>query len=288
MVRSSDGGHTFSAPFTVHADRQVITHRFQSVGFDAQGVLHTLWIDKRDGEAARAAAGGQRSAYVGAAIYRNESRDGGASFGPDLKVAEHSCECCRIALAPTPEGQLGALWRHVFAGERDHAFLRLGGASAASAAPAEPVRASRDGWKLEVCPHHGPGLASAAHGGFHAVWFGERDGAAGVRYGRLGADGQPLGAVQRLPDAAAEHADVMSAGQRVAIVWRSYDGQAFHLRAWVSHDDGEHFSLRELASTALDNDHPRLASGGGDASGSARLVVVWRTEDGLSAFDLGQ
>jgi hypothetical protein len=291
MVRSSDGGASFSAPFTVHADRQLITHRFQSIGFDAQGVLHTLWIDKRDGEAARAAAGGQRSAYVGAAIYRNESRDGGASFGPDLMVAEHSCECCRIALAPTPEGQLGALWRHVFAGERDHAFLRLGAGTASAAAPAEPVRASRDGWKLDVCPHHGPGLASAARGGFHAVWFGERDGAAGVRYGRLGADGQPVGAVQRLPDAAAEHADVMSAGQRVAIVWRSFDGQAFHLRAWVSNDDGEHFSLRELASTALDNDHPRLASGGGgaDATGSARpLVVVWRTEDGLSAFDLGQ
>ncbi|MFM2066536.1 MAG: hypothetical protein RLZZ584_1445 [Pseudomonadota bacterium] len=275
MVRSGDGGQHFSAPYTVHADRQEITHRFQSVGFDALGVLHTVWIDKRDAEAARAAAGGRRDAYTGAAIYRNESRDGGASFGPDLKVAEHSCECCRIALAPMPDGRLGALWRHVFDGERDHAFAPLG-------AGTEPARASQDGWKLDVCPHHGPGLTPAAGGGYHAVWFGERQGAAGVRYGRLDADGRPHGTVLRLPDEQAEHADVMSQGRRVAVVWRSFDGQRHHLRAWVSTDDGASFSLRELGSTALDNDHPRLAAGAG------RMLAVWRTEDGLTAYDLAQ
>jgi hypothetical protein len=273
MARSSDGGASFSAPFTVHADRQVITHRFQSVGFDAQGVLHTLWIDKRDGEVARAASGGRRDAYVGAAIYRNESLDGGATFGPDLKVAEHSCECCRIALAPAPGGRLAALWRHVFDGERDHAFELIG-------TSAEPVRASQDGWKLDVCPHHGPGLAPAAPGGYHAVWFGERAGQPGVRYGRLDATGRPQGAAQRLPDAAAEHADVISQGARVAVVWRSFDGERYHLRAWLSKDDGASFDLRELASTARDNDHPRLAAAGG------RLVAVWRTEDGLAAYTL--
>jgi hypothetical protein len=275
MARSIDGGASFSAPFTVHADRQDITHRFQSIGFDAQGVLHSLWIDKRDAEAARAASGGRRDAYVGAAIYRNESLDGGATFGPDLKVAEHSCECCRIALAPAPDGRLAALWRHVFDGERDHAFELIG-------ASAEPVRASQDGWKLDVCPHHGPGLTPATAGGYHAVWFGERAGQTGVRYGRLDAAGRPQGAVQRLPDAAAEHADVISQGERVAVVWRSFDGERYHLRAWLSKDDGASFELREVASTTLDNDHPRLAAAAG------RMVAVWRTEDGLSAFKLEQ
>jgi hypothetical protein len=41
MLRSSDGGRTFSAPFTVHRDRQVITHRFDAVAFDKLGTLHT-------------------------------------------------------------------------------------------------------------------------------------------------------------------------------------------------------------------------------------------------------
>jgi hypothetical protein len=190
-------------------------------------------------------------------------------------LAEHSCECCRIALATAPDGHLAAMWRHVFDGERDHAFELLG-------SNAEPVRASQDGWKLEVCPHHGPGLTPAAAGGYHAVWFGERDGQAGVRYGRLDASGRPAGAPRRLPDEAAEHADVISQGARIAVVWRSFDGERYHLRAWLSQDDGAGFKLRELASTALENDHPRLAAAGG------RMVAVWRTEDGLNAFNLEQ
>ncbi|MFZ2650627.1 MAG: hypothetical protein WA210_11045, partial [Burkholderiaceae bacterium] len=51
MLRSEDGARSFSAPFTVHQDRQLITHRFESVAFDAHGTLHTLWVDKRDMEA---------------------------------------------------------------------------------------------------------------------------------------------------------------------------------------------------------------------------------------------
>jgi hypothetical protein len=68
LLRSTDGGKTFSKPSTVHADRQEITHRFESIGFDAKGVLHAIWIDKRDLEAAPKV--GNKSSYRGAAIYR--------------------------------------------------------------------------------------------------------------------------------------------------------------------------------------------------------------------------
>jgi len=272
LLRSSDGGASFSMPATVHADRQVITHRFESIAFDAQGTLHTLWIDKRDLEGARPGKPGSgAAAYRGAAVYRNESRDGGATFGPDFKLADHSCECCRIALAPSPDGRLAALWRHVFApNQRDHAFALLG-----QPAAAEPVRASEDRWALDACPHHGPGLTQAAAGGYHALWFGERAGVAAVRYGRLAADGRPQGAVRTLPDAQAEHADLISAGRNLAIVWRSFDGQRTRLEAWLSADDGATFRRQALAATAADNDHPRLARRGD------HLFVLWRTAEGV-------
>ncbi|MCX7144699.1 MAG: hypothetical protein NT042_00460 [Sulfuritalea sp.] len=273
MLRSEDGGKSFSSPFTVHRDRQMITHRFESLAFDRNGVLHTVWIDKRDQVLAAQKAGAlsekaaaKSSAYAGAAIYRNESRDGGLSFGPDIKLADHSCECCRIALAPTPEGGVAAMWRHVFEPNiRDHAFAVLGGEAKA------PVRASFDGWKLDACPHHGPGLAPAAQGGYHAVWFGDKGGRSAVRYGRLGADGTPQGAVQELPDPRAEHADVATSGRQVAIAWRSYDGTQTQLRAWVSADDGANFVLRELAASKEENDHPRMLT---TPDG---IRVLWRT-----------
>lgn len=276
MLRSDDGGASFSPPFTVHQDRQVITHRFDSIVFDARGDLYTFWIDKRDAERAWAAANGDPAAYEGAAIYYNVSTDGGKSFGPDTRLADYSCECCRIAVAAEPDGGVALLWRHVFAGSvRDHAFSVVGTAS-----PAAIARASADQWVLKACPHHGPGLARDAKGGYHAVWFGDKGGRQRVRYGRLDAAGRPQGKPVELPDERAEHADVAVAGATVVVAWRSFDGERTRLRAWVSGDGGRRFALRELGASALQNDHPRMAARDG------RIAVVWRTENEVQVHDL--
>jgi hypothetical protein len=279
MLHSSDGGKSFSVPVTVHADRQEITHRFESIAFDAQGVLHTLWIDKRDLELAPKV--GKKSSYIGAAVYRNESRDGGASFGPDIKLADHSCECCRIALTTGPDGLLRALWRHVFdTNVRDHGFT-----SVSPAGDGHVLRATFDDWHIDACPHHGPGLALAGDGGFHAVWFGVRKQAgedvAAVRYARLGPDGSPrVDSVRALPDERAEHADVLAYGERVAIVWRSVDGARSTLKAWLSTDSGANLRLVTLGSVSGDNDQPRLAQMG------ARMVAVWRNSQEVQVHEI--
>ncbi|MFZ5544259.1 MAG: sialidase family protein [Pseudomonadota bacterium] len=258
LLRSDDGGRSFAPPITVHHDRSEITHRFENIAFDARGRLHAVWIDKRDLEQA------PKGRYRGAAIYWAVSGDGGRSFAPETKLADHSCECCRIALAPTADGGIAALWRHVFEpNQRDHALARL--------VPGAPLqRATHDGWAIDACPHHGPGLAAAADGGFHAVWFGERQGVPGVRYGRLDAHGAPEGEARLLPDEGAEHADVAAAGERVAVVWRSFAAGATRLRAWCSTDGGRRFTLRELASSIEENDQPRLLRHGD------RLIALWR------------
>jgi hypothetical protein len=278
MLRSSDGGQTFSAPFTVHQDRQEITHRFDSVAFDGQGVLHTLWVDKRDQPPK-----GSAQKYAGAAIYRNESKDGGQTFGPDTKVADHSCECCRIGLARNPQGQLQATWRHVFDNStRDHAFASVG-------APANRItRSTHDDWQINACPHHGPGLALNAgvhQTGYHTVWFGIRkvngQDQPAVRYARLNTQGEPLTETVRvLPDPRAEHADVMADGQNVAVVWRSSEGAQTTLKAWLSTDGGQNFTLKTLGQATGYNDHPRLAQSG------ARMVVVWRNTQETQVHDI--
>lgn len=298
MVRSSDGGHNFAAPITVHADRDIITHRFESAAFDAHGALHTVWIDKRDLEAAPRVGGtaGGKSTYRGAAIYRNVSLDGGATFGPDIKVADHSCECCRIALATGTDGRMRAVWRHVFEPDiRDHAFavLDVPGTSDASGAsgtsgvsqPADIVRATEDDWHVQACPHHGPALVAAHDGGFHLVWFGirERGGEkiAGVRYGRLLPDGRPDAASVRLiPDARAERPDVLAQGARVAVIWRSTDRMTSTLQAWLSSDGGRSFTQKTLDQVQTANDYPRLVQHGN------RMWVVWRQLQEVKTYEL--
>ena len=278
LLRSVDGGQTFAAPVTVHADRQQITHRFESLAFDAQGALHTVWIDKRDLAAAPNVGG--KPSYRGAALYRNVSLDGGATFGPDLKLADHSCECCRIALGLGRDGVLRAMWRHVFAPNvRDHAIAAL-----LPTGEAPVVRATFDEWQVDGCPHHGPGLAAAGDG-FHTVWFGIRqqggESVAGVRYARLNADGSPQPeTVRLLPDERAEHADVMADGPRVAVVWRSSEGMTSTLKAWLSSDGGQTFREQILGQAQGANDFPRLVRSG------PRMTVVWRHASEVQVHEL--
>ena len=274
MVRSEDGGASFSEPFTVHHDRQEITHRFDSMIVDREGILHTFWIDKRDQELIRQSKKLNHrdlaKHYRGAAIYRNESSDAGLTFGSDIKVADHSCECCRIALTLDATGRPVAMWRHVFEPNlRDHAFWRW-------LAPNEIHRASEDGWQLDACPHHGPAIALASDGGFHAVWYGERKGLAAVRYGRLSAEGLAIGRPLALPDASAEHADVFRQGTKLVITWQFFDGKRSVWKAWVSQDEGKTFENLVLGEHPGKHDYPMLVG-----SPSEGIWAIWNTDQGL-------
>lgn len=246
--RSLDDGSHWSAPITVHADRQQITHRFDAMAVDRDGRLFVAWIDKRDQVVAKAAG----KPYRGAAIYFAVSDDDGASFRGDFKLAEHSCECCRIALIARPAGGVVALWRHVFAPNvRDHAIAELYADGSASAIR----RASFDDWAIDACPHHGPSLARDSDGTLHAVWFHLGKHQPGVTYGRL-LDGRVAGQ-RRLGGDGAAHADIAIDGRRVLLVWKEFDGQRTWLRAQRSDDAGQHWRELTLSSTGDMSDQPR-------------------------------
>jgi hypothetical protein len=263
LARSADG-HTFETPFTVHRDRSEITHRFDSLWVAKSGDVVLVWIDKRDMEIAHAAG----RDYRGAGIYAAVSSDHGRSFAPEFKVADHACECCRIALTEDADGSPLVLWRHVFEpNERDHALIRLG----SSYAPGPLKRATFDRWAIDACPHHGPGLAVAGDGTRHSVWFNVREGEGRVFYGRL-QSGEPEGQ-QTVGGPRAAHADVAVRGDRVTLVWNEFDGERTHLYTQASSDGGQTFETpRSLSSTSGRVDQPRLARRGD------KLVVVWHTE----------
>jgi hypothetical protein len=252
FARSLDGGKTWSTPSVVHRDRQLITHRFESLLVDAKGRVWVTWIDKRD---------------VKAAVYYAYSDDRGTSWQGDFKLADSSCECCRIALASDAQGRVGAMWRAIFApNERDHAFAFLD-------EKPRPARATFDRWRIDACPHHGPSLAVAADGTRHAVWFNQVDGQGRAFYGRLTEQG-PSG-IQTLP-AGATHADVAVAGRNVALAWKRFDGTVTKAESWLSNDGGQSFSPGPVLQTAGESDQPRLVSSGPD------ILLVWRNSEGVS------
>lgn len=257
---SEDGGASFAEPLTVNDDRRPITHRFNAMHADAGGVT-LAWIDKRDGS-------GDPS-YRGAAIYTARSTNGGRSFAANRKLADHSCECCRLAIAADGDGTPVLLWRHIFGTNiRDFALARL---------DAAPRRVSEDGWAIDACPHHGGALAIGADGARHIAWFTGAEAAPGLHYRRLDGDragpAQPFGNL----DAQAGHPQVAVHSQRVVLVWREFDGRHNLIRSQQSADGGQRWTAPStLAQTAGAADDPLLLSHGGS------IRLLWNTAaDGL-------
>lgn len=267
FARSLDGGAHFSAPITVHRDRAEITHRFDALAVDGHGRVVLAWIDKRD-EAAATAAG---KPYLGAAVYYTWSDDRGAHFKPERKLVDHSCECCRIALARTPQGGIAAFFRAIYGDNiRDHAYAVLrtdGGASHAQ-------RATYSDWHIAGCPHHGPGLAIAADGTRHAVWY-EASGKPTIWYGQLD-PGHHAAHALAIAGPGASHADIAVHGATVWVAWNQVDANGEALKLRRSNDGGMHFSPpRTLASTAGAVGSPQLLLRDG------RAYVAWNTAAGF-------
>lgn len=267
--RSVDGGKTFLPPVTVNDNREVISHRFDDLVVDTRGRVALAWLDKRD----LAAAQQKGKPYKGAAVYIARSLDGGQSFLPNQKLADHSCECCRVALALDRDGTPVAFWRHIFEGGiRDFALARFDG-------PLQ--RATADGWKLDGCPHHGGALAIDGRGSQHLTWFTGAPGKAGLYYRRI--DGSPTApmAFGNL-DAQPQHPTLLLHGDRVLLAWREFDGQQTRIQVMISPDRGNSWLPAVSRATSQgQTDYPLLLTGRGKA------WLAWNTADeGLRLFEL--
>lgn len=262
--RSLDGGRTFSAPATINDDRAAISHRFEAMGVNARGQITIAWLDRRDVSAAEK----RGEKYTGLAVYYAQSDDSGHSFGPNRKAADHSCECCRVAMAMDPSGTPVIVWRHVYGRNvRDHAVLRLDGASA-------PHRVARDNWEIDACPHHGPALSIAPDGTYHVAWFTGAAAHAGIYYARSTDAGQRFSAPLAIGNAQTQagRPQVLSLGPKVYLAWKELVGKNAVVRAQLSTNGGRSWGAAStLAQTAGASDHPLLINSG------ERVYLSWYT-----------
>lgn len=256
--RSTDGGNHFSDPVTVNDDLSITGHRFDALEVNHQGDIYLAWLDKRDRDRARKAG----KEYKGAALYYTLSTDGGASFLPNRKVQDQTCECCRVVMDFDSDGLPVIMWRNIYGDHiRDHALVKFNGRSS----PGTPVRVSHDQWRIEACPHHGPSLSIAGDGIYHAVWFNNAPERHGIFYAQSHDQGAHFSEPVSIGDYErnASHAHTLSLGQKVYIVWKEFDGNASHLLLMRSNNAGRQWSDPEIiASTQGDSDHPFLLSNG--------------------------
>ncbi len=260
FARSADGGRTWSAPASVTDMPQPFgSFNFHSLQAGRGDTVYAAWLDGRDGKSA---------------TYFTRSVDGGRTWQPNVRVhAGESCPCCRTAVAPGRGDTVYAAWRTVAPGQvREVVVARSADGGRTWAAP---VRAQRDGWVIDGCPHAGPSLAVDAAGRVHVAWWSGREGAAGVFYARSDDGGQafgapvPLGVAERSRPAHVQ----LAVGERVVVAWDDGTRNTPVVQVRVSRDGGATFGAATHAS-----DGARAATFPVLALDGARLALAWSEE----------
>ncbi len=276
-TRSGDDGNTFAAPVPITSDPT--SQRFQAVGIDPGGRVFAAWVDKRNA-AATIAAG---RPYPGAALAYAWSDDSGVRF-TDARIAlDNTCECCRLGLAFAGAGQPAVIFRNVFEGSvRDHAVVTFKDPMT----PQPPRRVSVDDWKIDACPHHGPSLAIAPDGSYHAAWFTGGTARQGLFYAHADNANAPFSAPRALssPERQPARPHVLATSSAVHLVWKEFDGDKSLVRWQVSHDGGRTWSVsRTVAETGDASDHPLLIARG------AQVFLSWLTRnEGYRLIHIGE
>lgn len=274
--RSTDNGKSYEQPIIVHQDRAEITHRFDALTVSPDGKITVVWVDKRDLEAAKKTG----KPYTGAAIYYAVSTDDGESFLTEKKLADFSCECCRIATSTKPDGTVAVLWRHVFEGsERDHAIAEIPKEGAA----VNITRATFGHWKIDGCPHHGAALARGGDAddwwGYHIAYFDGKDNKPGLYYSRIDGEAWVTFPAKKIGENAkqARHPAVLSMGDNVWLAWLETGAKNIQkVMIMSSIDEGKSWSeVRSLLTIEGKVDYPQLLN----YKDTAYLVV--NTSEGL-------
>jgi hypothetical protein len=271
---SDDGGKTFSTPKSLVANGS--SERFPSVLMRPDGDFFITWIDKR--LIADIKKSGQQA--LGGSIAYSFSSDSGKTFSPEKIAHESSCECCRIGVSVDPKGEIAIIYRAIFPGGiRDHASQII-----SSKGPEQARRVSKDEWKTDACPHHGPSIAVSGSGRIHAAWFTQGSARTGVFYAYSSNQGASYSKPSRV---GAEGANVsrpylLALGARVWLVWKEFDGMKTSVYLKQSADDGNTWSKPTMISqTGAYSDHPLLANKGGE------VYLSWLTHaDGYQFIKL--
>ena len=253
IARSSDGGASWSEPWTPHDDGTATEHGFVSTAA-VDDALGFLWLDgRRYADGPHGPPTDEMSLYFRAAA-------GGGPAGPETLVDARVCDCCQTDMAVTTRGPV-AVYRDRSPEEiRDIRIVHL-----REGAWSEGRIVHEDGWETGACPVNGP--AVAARGDDVAVaWFTAAEGIPRVKLAFSDDAGESFGGPVEVDDG--------NPAGRVDLVLLE-DGAA--LVSWLERTGGEIAEVRVRAVTPDGNVGESVSvsiSSGERASGFPRMAAA--------------
>jgi hypothetical protein len=156
---STDNGKTWREGYAVNGAANSAREGLHAIAGNGHGRVVAVWSDARAG---------------GMEVWSRESRDGGISWLPEVRVyaapGGSICPCCVPNVAISSKGKVAVTWRNSLDGSRDlHVATRDGDEPYSPA-----IKLGTGTWKLEGCPMDGGGLAFSPGGNWLAVWRREK------------------------------------------------------------------------------------------------------------------
>lgn len=224
LALSSDGGDSWSEPFSPHRDGTETEHGFVSLFPTVEGNFRVLWLDGRN------MAGTPRGAMT--LRYATLLPDG--ELKAEAQVDESVCDCCNTDALRTGDGATLVAYRDRTASEiRDISVSRL-----EHSMWSIPRTVHEDDWKTAACPVNGPAVAGRDDL-VVVTWFTSAQSTAAVHAAFSQDAGRTFGDPIRL-----DHGDPLG---RVDVVLLD-DGSA--LVSWLERtEDGARILLRQARPT---------------------------------------
>lgn len=178
VQRSTDGGRTFGPPVEVPSTRPMRQGFFMNAALDPNGKdLAVSWFDYTSNVENSDTSQDMTTMLVAS------SHDGGATFGPSRVISTSTCVCC-MPTGYSLGGRPGFVYRSAVDLREGRATRDIVAAQSSDSGDTWPDRHTvhADGFRLNECPHVGPGAVVDGSGTLHAAWWTGAAGRAGYWY----------------------------------------------------------------------------------------------------------
>jgi hypothetical protein len=200
FVSSKDEGKTWSEPTPIHTDVTAGKgHSFGDVTALPDGEVGFVWLDDTY------IKGAGRSVK-----YRQTLPNG--TLSNEIIVDSSACQCCRTNLFVDAQKNFHIIYRDLLEdGSRDisHVVSKDGGKTFK-----DFKVVFDDKWKVNACPHTGPGVAQVK-GDLYTAWFTGKEDIAGVRLSKIGS-GKLM---DKIETNRAKHPQVSNLNDKLVMVW---------------------------------------------------------------------
>jgi len=230
LVRSSDGGATWSKPLRVNDDGKAVEHGFVSLWPASRDSLGIGWLDGRDSGGEEHGGHGGHGAS-GAMTLRTATFDAQLQRHDESRLDAMTCDCCQTDATMTARGPL-LVYRDRTPDEiRDIAVTRLQGGAWTTSHTVHD-----DQWKMPACPVNGPS-ASARGDDVLVGWYTAANDTPTLKLARSGDAGDRFGAAVTVDqgEAVQGRVDVALGEDAAWVLWLREDagGQSLQLARYA-------------------------------------------------------